>query len=141
MPKEHLTDPRTMTRLVIGWQRDRDIGVAVTTPAERSIFWHLLAAGEDPETPDVVSHSALIALADMMTEVIERTPGVEAASDSASEAGAKVNRGRVLLHRLDAMANTNDLGRLWFPILDRAKVNDAIRLLRRARDGAFGKDA
>lgn len=40
---------------------------------------------------------------------------------------------------LQAEEHTPEHG--WFVDLDRRMVNDLIRLLQRARDGAFGKDA
>lgn len=149
MPKEHVTDPRTQTRIVVGWERDRDMSIAVTTPAEQSVFWRLLAGSDD--APAAVDHGRVIFLAQVVAAAIEMypIPSVDHCVDcdvtlcprhDRERQEAYDARGTAILNALDTAAGSVILGSLWFPMEDRRQVNHLIRLVRRARDAAFGKD-
>lgn len=149
MPKEHITDQRTQTRIVVGWERDRDMAIAVTTPAEQSVFWRLLAGSD--EAPAAVDHGRVILVAQAVAAAIEMYPiptdfdcskcdltlceQHDRARQEAYDA-----RGTAILNALDTLAGSVALGSLWFPIEDRRQVNDLIRRLRHARDQTFGRD-
>lgn len=152
MPKEHVTDERTQLRAYVGWERDRDMSIAVTTPGESSIFWQLLAGGSEPGS---INHGAVIELARAVEAVFALYPIPQYTSDDpASTLNEREDRerqealdarGQAILNCLDRQARGVDAGglfsSLWFPIDDRRTVNKLIRLLRKARDQAFGADA
>lgn len=49
--------------------------------------------------------------------------------------------GGVQLATLNGLYSDDDFQAGWYIELDRVEINDLIRLLRKARDGAYGADA
>ena len=112
MPRETISTPVGPYHVKVGWARDRDVQVGVEAEDERSLFWLLLG-----------SHLAELG------DQFRRIGLVEHEDDEAL--------GRAVLNTIDMMT---PLYRGVWSDLDREGCNDLIRVVRRARDQAYGRD-
>lgn len=115
MPKETIPAVTDPYRVQVGWRPDGGVQVGVALLEGRSILWQLFG---DEKT-----------LGHLGSEV-EKMGQISYDGD--------VHRGKALLDTLDVASNGGYAG-LWSD-LDRRGCNDLIRVLRRARDSAFGRD-
>lgn len=111
MPKERITGDGPFV-VKVGWDHHGSVQVGVEGEGERSLFWLLLG---DTQT---------------LTRLGEQVGELTGDNDEAV--------GRSLLNVIDVASGDNCSG-VWSN-LDRYGLNHLIRILRRARDQAFGKD-
>lgn len=115
MPKEMVRSAtESPYRVKVGWHHAGGVQVGVEAEGERSLFWELL--GSSPEALQKLGAAA-------------RSLPVDADDEAF---------GRHVLNMLDVASNGGYAG-VWSD-LDRQGCNDLIRLTRKARDTAFGKD-
>lgn len=126
MPKEMIgtPTPNEPFELRVGWQRDMDVQVGVEHGGGRSMFWQLL----EPYKSSIGRE--MVALVDDA-----KIPSEGWTEADYEEAYAKLAEG--LLNVLDTQ--TGAYQGIWAQ-LDRKGCNDLIRVVRRARDAAFGQD-
>jgi hypothetical protein len=116
MPKETVHDEAQMYDVQVGWTRDRDVQIGVETSDKKSIANHLIY-------PDVQKWIEA-----------ERAKFSEDRLNNKT-VGKWLTDGEIGVAVLSARYTG-----LW-STLDREGCNQLIRLLRRARDQAFGADA
>lgn len=130
MPRETITTPTPADdfEVKVGWARDMDMQIGVEQAQGKSLFWQLL--GSEVLLPEI----------GMATRWAVSGSSLSLEEYSANEAnteGDNVNIARRLLNAMDTSAP-------WYQgvwaNLDRKGCNDLIRILRRARDAAFGRD-
>lgn len=100
----------------VGWTRELDVQVGVSEVDERSMWW---VYGE--QYKDTIGKEVF--------DIVTDYPGI--AYKKYDEIGTRV------LNMLDTTCGSLDS--LW-ATMDRKQINDLIRVLRRARDAAFGRD-
>lgn len=131
MPKEIIRSRDGSFDVAVGWAQDREIQLGVVGADDRSLFWLLLGYDED----------AKARLAKHVTHA------VDALRDQHTEAGGPptLPLADAILDALDVASHGTDANgtysSVWSTIDGRVQVNDLIRLLRKARDSAFGVDA
>lgn len=137
MPKEFVESSDDV-RVAVGWSSEQGVQLGVTTPGERSVFWQFLTGDDHPGD---LSNRRLIELTQGVTDACDRYPVTDGSLDHLTEVQAEslIARGIAILNALDRQTN-GPVGSLWFSFDDRRQVNHLIRLLRRARDSAFGRD-
>lgn len=134
MPKETIQDVSGTYDVRVGWSVDREVQVGVETAAGFSLVSTLYG---DQDALEVIGAAAV--------ELVQRSTlhGVPAKTESEKSAFAQ-GVGRALLDRIEAsQSNPGDAPSytgVW-STLDRQGVNKLIRVLRRARDAAYGADA
>jgi len=118
MPRETVgpSTPNEPFVVRVGWAQDREVQVGIETVSNRSIYWQLLEGH-----------------AEELGATVRRLTVEAARSPMASDEEV----GRNLLNALDAAGMC--YSGLW-TIFGREECNRLIRLLRRARDSAFGRD-
>lgn len=120
MPRELIQAAQEPFHPKVGWAADRDVQIGIEVEGQRSIFWTLFEH-EDRER---------------LGREVRRIQNMESSTDE--------EIGCVLLNVLDVAATgpsvTGSYAGLW-ATLDRQGCNRLIRVLRRARDSAFGADA
>lgn len=103
----------------VGWNRDMDVQIGITESMDRSMWW---VYGEKRKE-ELGSEIEKI--------VIEARQGFPEGFDRSEDIAENVlNLFDTMLGSLDSMWST----------LSRKDINDLIRVLRRARDSAFGRD-
>lgn len=133
MPREHINAVSPPFYPIVGWGIGTDVQVATGVDGGRSIFWQLMEGQLGP-----LGHK-LIEVFDGWTKDIEerkKTQTSEATDEDAYYAAERL--AAATLNALDA-TTIMTYDSLW-ATLDRSGVNEMIRVLRRARDQAFGKD-
>lgn len=115
MPREKIESPVGPYHVKVGWASDRDVQIGVEVDGERSIFWTLFNDR------------------DMKASLAEKIQSLPVQDVSAQDYAENV------LNILDEVSLMGYQG-LW-STLDRSSCNRLIRLIRRARDAAFGADA
>jgi len=128
-PHDPATGPAPF-QIHVGWQRDQDVQVGIGTPETGTGQYHIVdhVYGDDVERIGQL----------MQTFLIENSMGVQhdfRTSDAERDYHALLGRGV-----LDAVTGSNPFGTdiWWRP--GRAQINTLIRLLRKARDAAYGRD-
>lgn len=116
MPKELINPAGSGYVVKVGWDHIGSVQVGVEAEGERSLFWSLI--GHDTNALELLG-----------TEV--RKAGLLNIEDDESLA-------RALLDTLDVVSSGGYRG-VW-SALDRQGCNNLIRVVRRARDAAFGRD-
>ena len=127
MPRERVHTGSTFEPAV-GWSKDRTVQLGVGVHDGRSLFWQLTV---NP-TGD---HDALVAFGRTLANEF---PSLAPDSTETQFANAATR----LLNTLDTVAcdpSGSDYSGVWAD-LNRQQINDLIRMLRRARDQAFGRD-
>lgn len=103
----------------VGWNRDMDVQIGITESMDRSMWW---VYGEKRKE-ELGSEIEKI--------VIEARQGFPEGFDRSEDIAENVlNLFDTILGSLDSMWST----------LSRKDINDLIRVIRRARDSAFGRD-
>lgn len=97
----------------VTWAPERDLRVATTTHHMRSMWWQCLG-----------HERGLSTLGAMIVDI-------------AAKPATDFERGEMLLNAIDVEFSPLDG---LYVAMDRRSVNQLIKLLRRARDGAFGRD-
>jgi hypothetical protein len=120
MPREMVESICSPYHTKVGWSSDRDVQVGIEVEGQGSIFWALF---DNEAREELGQHVKMIDVAGMSNH--------EVAS--------------AVLNILDTAGGVEEPGNssfngLW-ATLDRRGCNQLIRLLRRARDTAFGADA
>lgn len=123
MPRERVEAVCDPWQPVVGWSHDHGVQVATVAEGDRSVYWCLL--GADVEMLVRVGQAVRVT-----AEAAAHEPTGESVGWTDEEVG------RILLNSLDVIAPTSGL---WAD-LNRRGCNDLIRVLRRARDAAFGRD-
>lgn len=121
MPKETISDPNGSYDVKVGWSSGQGVQLGVADPLGGSLFWTML--GSEDAQSNLVKHveSNLAALAD------EHPNGAPT-----------LNKAAAILNAMD-QTTIIVFDSLWSD-LNRDRCNRLIRLLRKARDAAFGKD-
>lgn len=138
MPKETIRrreDGRTSDEfaVTVGWNAHGGTQVGVEHDKSRSLVWQLYGPGS-PEVEPLESSPSTTPLIKVGQAVAEGVARYRAEND-----GAEPNEyylGQIVLNALDVV---NVFHGVWAD-LDRRQINDLIKLLRRARDAAFGRD-
>jgi len=123
MPKETISTAGPYN-VRVGWNQGGSLQVGVEATGERSLFWTLLGDQE-----------VLGKLGRGLAKLGAHSPSAAIADDEAA--------GRALLDLLDTVsqgAGPNGSYQGIWSDLDRHDCNDLIRILRRARDAAHGRD-
>ena len=110
----------------VGWASERHVQVGVEGDSGRSLFW-LLYGDKLAQLGSDLSRFFAVPVDAVSTE---------------AEKEALAERGRGVLNVLDCLSDFGERGYagVWAD-LDRAGINRLIRILRKARDAAFGADA
>lgn len=118
MPRETIKTKDHNFDIKVGWSKDHDVQVGVSEAEDRSLWW---VYGN--KYTDVIG-----------AEVIKIVKIRTLCEDKADE-----NRrvGEDVLNLLDATCGA--FYELW-ATMDRNEINQLIKVLRRARDSAFGRD-
>lgn len=121
MPRESVTPEVGPFEVRVGWAPHHDVQVGVAHTEDRSIFWQLLG----------VDDASLVALGEAVQSLAaDRGPGADESHYAT---------GRAVLDLLDVKCHGRTYTGLW-STLGRHDCNRLIRLLRKARDAAYGKD-
>lgn len=135
MPREIIESVDVDTRpprVNVVWGPDTYVQVATTTYDSIPFWWQVLGIGEDEEATE----KRLTVLGELVRAVVNENAAIDnGVTGRAAEPASKV--GRDFLNALDVKYGSLDG---MFVTLDRRKINDLIRVLRRARDSAFGRD-
>lgn len=136
MPKEKIVaaSPDDRFRFEVGWNRDMNVQVGIATVDDR----HLV--DEFYGHPTVLARIGrdLAGRLGSSGELARALHARETAKDSDAERVAEEQIGRQVL---DAVTGSDyGMSSLWWHP-ERAQINTLIRLLRKARDAAFGADA
>lgn len=119
----------------VGWASDRGVQVGIESDNGVSIPWLLFGTGDPDAQLD-----ALRRLGDKVQTIYEATAGPGRPATTVRFPDERYEEmGRLLLNSLDVVAGVQYDG-LWAD-LDRQGVNRLVRILRKARDSAFGADA
>ena len=118
MPRETIGAHDEQFVVRIGWQADREVQIGIEQPEGRSLFWTLLANRAEHIGAEVRR---------IVAEANE--PGTQPLGDT------KI--GEQVLNMLDTSASS--YAGVW-STLGRHECNQVIRVLRRARDQAYGRD-
>jgi hypothetical protein len=114
------------------WGHDTFVNVA-TTPGEGIPFWwQVLASAESDEQTE----KRLGVLGELVREVVDQHAKIDHGNVGRPESPA-AEVGRDLLNALDVKYGPMDGMHVS---LDRRRINDLIRQLRRARNAAYGQD-
>ncbi len=141
MPREKIHD-RTQSQpfdIHVGWSKDQDmqVGIEVTEPlTDRSpaTLLQVLYGGRIERAAVAAKVMQTLIDANVMTPVLDRkVMGGEDLVDVGLHIIEAVDEA------LDEVAGKGHTGIWWTPP-SRRHINDLIRLLRRARDAAFGRD-
>lgn len=116
MPREEIRDPEGSYSIKVGWAPEQGVQVGAAHPEGKSLYWVMLGD----------SGHALATLGEQIRKL-----GLVAHEDDEA-------LGRAVLNTLDTI-NVVVFDSLWSN-LDRHRLNRLIRLLRKARDAAFGRD-
>lgn len=138
MPREYVPDSHEdiPSQAWVCWGPDTHVQVATTPPDGIPFWWQVLASGDDSDTVD----KRLAVLGELARKVTAKHVDVdEETTDflSPSTPNSDTEIGRDLLNSLDVTYGPMDG---MYVSLERRGVNDLIRLLRKARDSAFGRD-
>ena len=133
MPRETISDPNGSYDVRVGWHQDQGVQIGVADPEGRSLFW-IMAVGTARTSDDL----RLRRLGLQVTDALAKDGFVlgHEADYSPDEICGRV--GAVVLDALDTHVGLT-FESLWSD-LDRTRCNRLIRLLRKARDSAFGRD-
>jgi hypothetical protein len=115
MPRELIKSQVGPYHPKVGWSADQDVQLGIEVEGQRSIFWTLFSGD------------------DMRTRL-----GQQIAALNLVEYDDDLALGQAVLNTLDTVSHGGYLG-LWSD-LDRHGINQLIKVLRRARDSAYGKD-
>lgn len=130
MPRETIVTPtpNEVFEAKVGWERDRDVQVGVTTVDGKSLAWQLFGTSR-------------VEVGRLLVDLLNKAAAFMAGKDFINEAAFEeecVRLASTFLDSLDAIPGLAYEG-VWAN-LDRRGCNDLIRILRRARDAAFGRD-
>lgn len=119
MPKEIIRVGMGAYDVQVGWTRDGEVQVGVENSEGRSLFWqfgdsHITTIGSEIRKILVTENESLTISEDRQL-------------------------GEAVLNMLDTVCFP--YSGVWSTLIRRQEVNELIRVLRRARDSAFGKDA
>lgn len=103
----------------VGWTRDLDVQIGVAEADERSMWW-------------VFGENYTIKLGELILNAVESSNDI-----NFTEEERMVVIGETVLNSLDSTCGSFDS--LW-ATMDRKEINELIRILRKARDSAFGRD-
>lgn len=118
--------------VTVSWGKDTYVQVATITYESIPFWWQVLANGRDENDTE----ERLAVLGDILRSVVNFNAGYDTPSPGRVESPAS-EVGRAFLNALDTTYGPLDG---MFVSLNRTKINDLIRVLRRARDSAFGRD-
>lgn len=118
MPRESIRSEFGVFEVRVGWTRDCDVQIGVVEAEERSLFW-------------VLCENQIEMIGAEVRRIVAEAnePGTKPLGDT--------QIGENLLNMLDTTCFPNS--GVW-STLQRNDVNQLVRILRRARDSAFGKD-
>lgn len=116
----------------VSWGPDTHVQIATTTYEDIPFWWQVLASGWDEEETE----KRLSVLGELARSVVDQHAAVDNGETGRGESPAS-EVGRSLLNALDTTYGPMDG---MYVSLNRRKINDLIRVLRRARDSAFGRD-
>lgn len=133
MPREivHCDGPY---HVKVGWSPDRDVQVGVEGDEGRSLLWLLYG---DEEKRAAIGRMVAGRLAEQgVIPTFDGTEDIPVPDDQA------IWLGTMILNSLDVVSDQGERGYagVWAD-LDRHGANRLIRLVRKARDSAFGADA
>lgn len=120
MPKETIRVIHGANDVQVGWTRDCEVQVGVEDSEGRSLFWKF---------GDI--HAEMIGSEVRRLVAEANEPGAAPLGD--------LGLGENVLNMLDTVCFP--YSGVWSTMGRRQEVNELIRILRRARDSAFGKDA
>lgn len=124
MPRETIITSRFPSddnfNVKVGWNRDMDVQIGISESMERSMWW---VYGEKRKEEIGQEVRKIVTDANVVWK------------NDLEEANRDV--GENVLNLLDTMCGSFDS--MW-STLSRKDINDLIRVLRRARDSAFGRD-
>lgn len=125
MPRETVQDATSAYTVKVGWRADQDVQVGVEQPAGYSLLSQLY--GDDATLTSI--GNAVLDITGWRADM--------AAQGAVVEPWEPAELGRRVLDAIEgsALSHTG----LW-ATLDRAGINRLVRLLRRARDAAYGRD-
>ena len=106
----------------VGWNRDMDVQIGINESLDRSMWW--VYGGKRVEE---IGHE----ISKIVEQAEREFPGAHNEEDRDTDIGQNV------LNLFDTMLGSFDS--MW-STLNRKDINDLIRVLRRARDSAFGRD-
>lgn len=119
----------------VGWTPDHSVQVGVEADEGRSLFWLLLGIGSAFDAEQ--TNRRLDELGRAVREIVERNAAL--GDDQKGRPALPDHQvGADLLNALDTMTIIEYSG-VW-STLDRGGCNRLIKLLRRARDAAYGAD-
>lgn len=137
MPREYVSDEadhaQPPSQAWVCWGPDTHVQVATTPGDGIPFWWQVLASGE---TSDAVDERLAVLGALTRTVVIRHTEA-NGAVIAPQTPNSDTEIGRDLLNALDTTYGPMDG---MYVSLNRRGVNDLIRLLRKARDSAYGRD-
>lgn len=139
MPKETIYNsnfPNDKTfNVEVGWTRDLDVQLGIKEANDRSMWW---VYGED-----YLGEIGLRTRKDIEDGIeidefeIKNAIGQKCLSQETTRPLTDAEIGRAILNTLDTVCGCYDS--LW-ATMNRKEINDLIRVLRRARDAAYGRD-
>lgn len=138
MPREYVADEGEVidppSQAWVCWGPDMHVQVATTPGGGIPFWWQVLASGANDEEVD----KRLAVLGALARNIVARRAEANIAVDYPLQSpDADTNIGRDLLNALDTTYGPMDG---MYVSLNRRGVNDMIRLLRKARDSAYGRD-
>lgn len=121
-------------RVNVTWGPDTYVQIATTTYESIPFWWQVLAGAN---TSDEVT-KRLDVLGALLREVVHA--GDEIPEDSEGKGRIAAHQAEVARDFLNALDTTYGPMDGMYVSLDRRRINDLIRVLRRARDSAYGRD-
>lgn len=138
MPKEMIhsrTPGQAGYQVEVGWQRDFSMQVGVVNDDGRSLFWTLTECASYEMSKE--EQARRLAELGSMIQAALAAPMDEPGEGMPPQFAGMSRIGALVLDTLDAFAGSH---RGVFADLDRAQANALVRLLRKARDAAYGRD-
>lgn len=137
MPKEQInfsTPTREPYEVQVGWSTDREVQVGVETYDGKSLLWTLFGSDENLEAVG----ASLMELARHLPSGATDVPKVERQRDLGRDALNIIESGGQGSYFVSEHGTAFYTG-VW-TILTRDECNRMIKVLRRARDSAYGRD-
>lgn len=120
----------------VGWNRDMDVQIGISESMDRSMWWVFGEKYLDQIGEDVQKAITAGVPTDDYDFTVKTMDGKLCINETRRDL-TNEELGNVILNLLDTTCGSFDS--LW-STLSRKDINDLIRVLRRARDSAFGKD-
>lgn len=115
--------------LQVGWNRDAGfVQVASVTHRQRSMWWQVLAPANNSDT----ENQKLAIVGECVHRALREAP-----HDDSTPGPTDAEIGRTLLNIFDTTYGPMDG---LYVSMDRPRINRLIKLLRKARDAAYGRD-